>query len=121
MNFELRLKRVYDRAAAEDGFRILVERLWPRGVSKEKARLDLWLRDIAPSPELRQWFAHDSSKWDQFQVRYRAELSCRPALVETLVEQLSSGPVTLVYAAHGEQTSARLLKEYVEALLTVDG
>jgi len=117
MSFDLRLKRVYDGAAAGDGFRILVERLWPRGVSKEKARLDLWLRDIAPSPELRQWYAHDSAKWDQFQVRYRAELGCRPALVDTLVEHLHSGPVTLVYAARGEQTSARLLKEYVEELL----
>ncbi len=114
MSVDLRLKRAYEPPAASDGSRILVERLWPRGVSKDKARLDLWLRDIAPSPELRKWYSHETSKWEEFRQRYRAELDCHPALVATLVEQLRSGPVTLVYAARGEHTSAHLLKEYVE-------
>lgn len=117
MNLDLRLKRAYDPPSADDGCRILVERLWPRGVSKDKAQLDLWLRDIAPSPELRKWYGHDSGKWPEFQSRYRAELACHPALVETLIEHLRQGRVTLIYAARGEQTSAHLLKEYVEAQL----
>lgn len=69
-----KLKRVYEEPSPEDGFRVLVERLWPRGVSKERAELDLWLKDVAPSPELRKWFSHDPAKWKEFQERYAAEL-----------------------------------------------
>nr|XP_061812127.1 uncharacterized protein YeaO-like [Nerophis lumbriciformis] len=118
MKVDLGLKRAYDPPAATDGSRILVERLWPRGVSKEKAQLDLWLKEIAPSSELRKWYDHDSDKWSEFQDRYRAELEGQPDLVETLVEHLREGRVTLIYAARGEQTSAHLLKEYVEQRLT---
>jgi len=71
---EIRLNRAYEKPAPNDGLRVLVERLWPRGLSKERAAVDLWMKDIAPSPELRRWFNHDPAKWDEFQRRYRAEL-----------------------------------------------
>ena len=71
---EIRLKRAYEKPAPDDGLRVLVERLWPRGLSKERASVDLWMKDVAPSPELRRWFNHDPAKWNEFQTRYRAEL-----------------------------------------------
>jgi uncharacterized protein YeaO (DUF488 family) len=80
----IRLKRVYEKRSSEDGERILVERLWPRGVSKEKAGVDLWLKEIAPSPELRKWFNHDPARWKQFQQRYWTELKDQPEAVKTL-------------------------------------
>jgi uncharacterized protein YeaO (DUF488 family) len=70
----IQLKRAYEKPSPDDGFRVLVERLWPRGVTKEKAQLDLWLKDVAPSTELRQWYSHDLARWNEFQKRYRAEL-----------------------------------------------
>lgn len=96
----LRIKRIYDAPEATDGYRILVDRLWPRGVSKERAALDLWLKDIAPSPDLRTWFGHKPDRFDEFIERYRLELQTNPA-VGTLRDIIHGhSTVTLLYAAH---------------------
>jgi uncharacterized protein YeaO (DUF488 family) len=111
----IRLKRAYEQPSGKDGFRILVERLWPRGVTKEKAALDLWLKDVAPTPELRKWFGHDPAKWKQFEQRYWKELNARPAAVAQLRQKIKQGTVTLVYAAHDEEHNGALaLKEFLE-------
>ena len=93
------LKRVYDPPDAADGVRILVDRLWPRGVRKEAARIDRWMRDLAPSPALRQWFGHDPARWEEFCRRYRAELAARTEALEALRALARQRPVTLVHAA----------------------
>jgi uncharacterized protein YeaO (DUF488 family) len=112
---KIHLKRAYDAPAAGDGQRVLVDRLWPRGVAKEKAKLDLWLKDVAPSTELRQWFAHDPAKWKEFQRRYRAELKGNPAFAR-LGELARRGPLTLIYAARDEvHNEAAVLKQMLEA------
>jgi uncharacterized protein YeaO (DUF488 family) len=109
------LKRAYEPATGDDGTRILVERLWPRGVSKEKAAIDWWPREIAPSTELRRWFGHDSARWEEFRRRYRAELDARGDLLEEVKRRVEEGPVTFVYAARDEEhNSAVVLKEYLE-------
>jgi uncharacterized protein YeaO (DUF488 family) len=109
------LKRVYEAPAKGDGIRILVDRLWPRGVSKEKARLDLWLRDIAPSDDLRGWFAHDPKRWSEFKRRYRAELKGRSAELQPIRDALRKGNVTFLFAAHDEEhNNAAALKETIE-------
>lgn len=111
----IRLKRAYDEPTKQDGLRILVERLWPRGVSKEKAAVGLWLKDLAPSTELRKWFNHDPEKWDEFRKRYRAELAQKGDLLTLLKHRTTEGTVTFVFAAHDEQhNSAVVLKEFVE-------
>lgn len=97
-----RLKRVYEAPSPDDGTRILVDRLWPRGLTKDKAAVDLWLKVIAPSTELRQWFGHDANRWSEFQNRYRAELEANPGVVAELKAALRRGPATLVYAAMDE-------------------
>lgn len=99
----IKLKRVYEAPAREDGTRILVDRLWPRGLTKEKAKVDLWLKEIAPSTELRKWFAHDPAKWREFQTRYKAELKDNPEQVTLLKKEVTKGPATLLYAAKDEQ------------------
>ena len=99
----VKLKRIYEEPAKADGTRILVDRLWPRGLSKEKARVDLWLKDIAPSTELRKWFAHDPAKWPEFKTRYYAELQHNKAQVELLKQALAKGPATLLYGAKDEE------------------
>lgn len=110
----IKIKRVYEEPDDEDGMRILVERLWPRGLSKERAKVDLWLKDIAPSPELRKWFAHDPEKWDEFQARYRKELAANKEPVALLREKSKKNTVTLVYAAHDEEhNSALVLKQFL--------
>jgi uncharacterized protein YeaO (DUF488 family) len=111
----IRLKRVYDPPSDQDGFRILVERLWPRGLSKPRAQIDLWLKDIAPSPALRTWYRHDLAKWTPFQQRYRAELRQNPS-VELLRQLLKEKRrVTFVYAARDEtHNSAVVLKAFLE-------
>jgi len=98
---QVRIKRAYEPADDGDGYRVLVDRLWARGVSKEKAHLDAWMKEIAPSTELRRWFGHDPARWDEFQRRYRAELAEpeRRQLVEALAERATHGPVTLIYGA----------------------
>ncbi|HEU4630998.1 MAG TPA: DUF488 family protein [Gemmatimonadaceae bacterium] len=98
----LRLKRAYEPAAPSDGYRILVDRLWPRGLSRQKAAIDEWMKEIAPSTELRQWFAHDPEKWPEFQRRYRAELRPHADLVRRIAERAAHGPVTLVFGARDE-------------------
>lgn len=98
----VKIKRVYEEPLASDGQRILVDRLWPRGLSKDKAHVDLWLKDIAPSTGLRTWFGHDPTKWSEFQKRYRAELQTNPAVVE-LRTAITKAPTTLVYGAKDEQ------------------
>jgi uncharacterized protein YeaO (DUF488 family) len=110
-----KLKRVYEEPSPEDRFRVLVERLWPRGVSKERAELDLWLKDVAPSPELRKWFSHDPAKWEAFQERYVAELKEDKEALHLLMQKAREGTVTLVYASHDEEhNGALVLKEYLE-------
>jgi uncharacterized protein YeaO (DUF488 family) len=98
-SFGIRISRVYDPPSPEDGTRVLVDRLWPRGMSKEKAKIDVWLRDISPSPELRTWFGHQPERWEGFLERYRAELEAHPEAVDRLLKIASEGPVTLVYSA----------------------
>lgn len=108
------LKRAYEPPEPSDGFRILVDRLWPRGVSKSSAHIDLWLKDIAPSTSLRKWFDHDPLKWIEFRDRYFLELSRNPEAVEQLTEQLHRGVVTLVYGAKDkEHNQAVALKAYL--------
>ena len=112
----IKLKRAYEDASRHDGFRILVERLWPRGVSKEMASLDLWLKDVAPSTALRQWFGHDPARWKEFERRYRAELKDRKDALNLLREMNRAGTVTLVYAARDEDHNGALaLKNYLES------
>jgi uncharacterized protein YeaO (DUF488 family) len=99
----LRLKRAYEPAAPDDGVRILVDRLWPRGVSKEAASLDEWMKEIAPSTELRQWFGHDPGRWAEFQRRYKAELREHDEELGRIRSVAKKQTVTLVYSAHDEQ------------------
>ena len=109
------LKRVYEQPSKKDGSRVLVERLWPRGVSKERAAVDLWLKDIAPSPELRTWFGHDPARWEQFQKRYWKELEEKKEAVRLLKKKGKQGTVTLVYAARDEEHNGALaLKRFLE-------
>jgi uncharacterized protein YeaO (DUF488 family) len=110
-----RLKRAYEKPSRTDGFRVLVERLWPRGVTKERAKLDLWLKDVAPSAELRMWFNHDLAKWKGFQKRYGAELKDKTGVLRLLKQKSSKGSVTLVYSARDEDhNSALVLKRLLE-------
>jgi uncharacterized protein YeaO (DUF488 family) len=99
----LRLKRAYEPAGPDDGARILVDRLWPRGVSKAKAALDEWIKDVAPSTELRKWFSHDPARWAEFQRRYRAELRGQSETLARIRDLAREHVVTLVYSAHDEQ------------------
>jgi uncharacterized protein YeaO (DUF488 family) len=97
------VKRVYEPAAKSDGFRLLVDRLWPRGLSKENAHIDLWLREIGPSTALRKWFNHDPARWAEFQRRYDAELKEKATLLATIKKHAKTKPVTLLYSAKDEQ------------------
>ena len=111
----IRLKRAYEDPSPLDGHRVLVERLWPRGVTKERAALDLWLKDVAPSAELRRWFSHDPAKWPEFQRRYTEELLGRPQEVAELRRLAAAGPVTLVYGSRDEEHNAALvLRDFIE-------
>ena len=111
----INLKRAYGKPDKQDGFRVLVERLWPRGLKKEAAALDLWLKDIAPSPELRRWFAHDPAKWEEFCRRYWIELADRPAAVKVLRQQLQQGHITLVYGSRDQEHNAAVaLRNFLE-------
>jgi uncharacterized protein YeaO (DUF488 family) len=111
----IRVKRVYDPPSGDDGERILVDRLWPRGVSKERAGIDLWLKEAGPSPELREWFGHDPARWAEFRRRYWRELSGKPDLVRILREKAGRGALTLVYSARDAQyNNAVALKMFLE-------
>lgn len=110
----IHIKRIYDEPAPADGFRLLVDRLWPRGVSKEKARLDLWLKDIAPSPELREWFNHEPDKFKEFSARYKSELAANPVVAELKKIIKENKSVTLLYGARDPQhNQAQVLKDYL--------
>lgn len=110
----MKIKRVYERPEKEDGFRILVDRLWPRGLTKEKAGVDLWLKDIAPSTELRKWFGHDPVRWNEFRERYCEELGKNSVEVSHLKDQLKKGDVNLVYGSKDEEhNEAIVIKEFI--------
>ena len=111
----IKLKRVYEKPSKVDGIRVLVERLWPRGLTKERASVDLWLKDVSPGTELRKWFDHDSAKWEQFCKRYMEELKQNKDAVNLLKQKSKEGTITLVYAARDEKhNSAGALKEILE-------
>jgi uncharacterized protein YeaO (DUF488 family) len=112
----VRIKRVYDPAEPGDGYRILVDRLWPRGVSRERARLDEWARDLAPSTDLRKWFNHDPQRFAEFRERYREELRGHVDQIDELRERASHGPVTIIYGARDtEHNDAVVIAEIVRA------
>ena len=111
----IQLKRVYESATANDGVRYLVERLWPRGMKKEALKMDAWLKEVAPSNELRKWFGHDPAKWDEFQERYRAELQANQEAWMPILESSRQGNVTLLYSTHDvEHNNAVVLKQFLE-------
>ncbi|WP_298215079.1 DUF488 domain-containing protein [Acidocella sp.] len=111
---QIRTKRIYDPPDPSDGTRVLVDRLWPRGLSKESAALTLWLKEIAPSPELRRWFNHDPARWQEFIHRYRAELASNETAVNEIRDLLKHGPLTLLYGAHDtEHNHAIVLADYL--------
>ncbi|WP_292521509.1 DUF488 domain-containing protein [Methanoculleus sp.] len=111
----IRTKRVYEEPSEDDGTRVLVDRLWPRGVSKAEAKIDRWEKDLAPSSELRRWFGHDPARWEEFFRRYRAELDGKEEVLARLRQEASEGTVTLLYAARNEeQNNAVALKRYIE-------
>ena len=114
----IRIKRVYEEPAKVDERRILVDRLWPRGLSKEKAKIDVWVKEIAPSTELRRWYGHDPNKWTEFKSRYAAELGANPGKVEEILEVARAGIVTFLYSSKEEQlNNAVALKEYIESII----
>ncbi len=115
----IKIKRVYDPPAPEDGARFLVERLWPRGMKKEALRMKAWCKDVAPSGDLRRWFSHDPAKWKEFQRRYRAELHDHPAAWKPLVDAARQGNLTLLYSAHDlKHNNALTLKSFLEEQLS---
>jgi uncharacterized protein YeaO (DUF488 family) len=113
---DVRLKRAYDAPSAADGYRVLIDRLWPRGITREEARLDEWSRELAPSTELRRWFAHDPSRFTEFRRRYTAELAGQKGPLRELRRRAREGTVTLVYAARdGEHNDAVVLAEILRS------
>ena len=118
MNSEVKLKRVYDQEAPDDGSRFLVERLWPRGIRKAALHYDGWLKDVGPSTDLRRWFGHDPEKWDEFRRKYFAELDANASAWQPIVAAAQKGVVTLLYSAHDEEhNNAAALKEYLKRKL----
>lgn len=113
---QVQIKRIYQLPTPDDGTRVLVDRLWPRGISKERAQLDFWIKEVAPSPALRRWFGHDPDRWTMFRQRYLEELEQRPELLRELNKIASRGPLTLIYATrdifHNE---ARVLADYLSS------
>ncbi len=113
---DIRTKRIYKPLDPDEGYRVLVDRVWPRGMSKEKARIDSWLKELAPSQELRQWFGHDPSKWEEFRKRYFEELAEHREQLDRLAEMARSGPLTLVYSSRETRyNNAVALKAYLES------
>src|SRR5512143_931551 len=111
----IKIKRVYDAPSRDDGKRILIDRLWPRGVKKDEARIDAWMKDVAPSSDLRKWFEHDPGKWGEFKTRFFAELKNRKDLVDQLAGMARKGRITLLYGSKEERfNNAVALKEYLE-------
>jgi uncharacterized protein YeaO (DUF488 family) len=108
------LKRVYEPPGPDDGTRILVDRLWPRGISKAKAAVDIWIKEIAPSPELRKWFSHEDTKWEEFRERYWKELEANPVNVQRLKDLSAKGKITLIFSTRDEErNSAAVLRDYL--------
>ena len=121
MSGDLSIKRAYEEPDPADGRRVLVDRLWPRGVSRERAGLDDWLKEVAPSGDLRKWFGHDPAKWEEFGARYRAELDAHPNEIRQLLEWWGVGDLTLVYsAADTEHNDAVVLAAYLRQQSDVD-
>ncbi|MPZ19910.1 MAG: DUF488 family protein [Luteitalea sp.] len=115
MAFKIRVKRVYESPAADDGVRLLIDRLWPRGLKRDAAALDGWLKEVAPSDSLRGWFAHEPARWDEFVRRYFAELDEHPECLEPILEYADQGRVTLLYASRdAEHNNAVALARYLE-------
>ncbi len=113
------LKRAYDRASPKDGKRFLVERLWPRGIKKSELPLDGWLKEVAPSTELRKWFSHDPEKWSEFRRRYRAELQHNPEAWNPLLHAARQGTITLIFSSHDlEHNNAVVLQEFLESRIS---
>jgi len=111
---DIRTKRVYEPEDPDDGFRVLVDRLWPRGMAKGQVQVDLWLKDVAPSTALRNWFGHDPTKWEEFKRRYFSELDAKPTLVERLLKEAAEWRVTLLFSARDtEYNQAVALREYL--------
>ena len=111
---QYRIKRVYDPVSDSDGTRLLVERLWPRGVKKTSLEIKDWLKDVGPSTELRKWFSHDPAKWDEFCRRYHAELQANPDAWQPIIEAARRGPVTLIYSSHdAEHNNAVALQDFL--------
>jgi len=111
----VKMKRIYESASPKDGKRILVDRLWPRGIKKEEAKIDEWLKDIAPSDELRKWYSHDPSKWQEFKKRYEKELKDKSLMLNRIRNEAKTGTITLLYAAKDEEhNNAVVLKEILE-------
>ena len=111
----IKLKRVYEKPSPRDGFRVLVDRLWPRGLTKERAAVDLWLKEVAPTTELRKWFGHDPAKWKEFQIRYRKELKGQKDALSLLKQKSKEHTVTLMYGARDEEhNEALVLKRILE-------
>jgi uncharacterized protein YeaO (DUF488 family) len=114
---EIRIKRAYESPDEDDGCRILVDRLWPRGISKERAKVDYWAKELSPSNELRRWYNHDPNKWPEFKTRYFAELNAKPEQLKELAAYLQKETVTFVYSSKEEQlNNAVALKEFVASL-----
>ena len=111
----IKLKRVYEPVASDDGARFLVERLWPRGMKKTEVKMQAWLKDVAPSSGLRKWFGHDPKKWNEFRERYFRELRANPDAVEFIVTAAKQGMVTLLYSSHDtDHNNAVALRDYIE-------
>ena len=112
------MKRAYEKPEPDDGKRILVDRLWPRGLRKDAAKIDVWLKDVAPSPELRKWYSHDQTKWVEFKKRYWSELDNKEELVRKLCEESKRGKLTFLFGSKEQKlNSAAALKEYIEIKL----
>ena len=111
----IQLKRIYEQSSDKDGLRVLVDKLWPRGLRKNEVRLDIWLKEIAPDDELRKWFSHDPDKWEEFRKRYLKELEQNEEYVQKLIEKAKETDLTLLYATKNERfNNAIVLKEYIE-------
>lgn len=112
----LKIKRIYDEPSKEDGIRVFVDRLWARGVTKQRAALDYWLKDVAPSPDLRKWFNHEPEKFAEFKKCYQEELSCKPELINEILDLLKKNNVTLIYAAKNPKINhAIVLRDYIKS------
>jgi uncharacterized protein YeaO (DUF488 family) len=117
----IKVERIYNYPTGNRTFRILVDRLWPRGLSKDKAKVDLWQKEIAPSNSLRRWFSHDEKKWDEFKHRYFEELEKKNELVKAIMDRSKEGPITLLYGSKEEKfNNAMALKEYLEEKLRIE-